>query len=418
MYRKVWVQTTIAFLLIATLLGAFLRYLMVNPMEGVTFRHLLHTHSHIAFLGWIFNALFIGLVYSFIPKNFEGAKKYHTLFLGFQLSVLGMLFSFPFQGYGAVSIAFSTLHVVLSVVLAVFFVRDKKKIYKERTPLSLHFALGGLFFLLLSSLGPFALGYGMAKEISGAFNQLAIFFYLHFQYDGWFTFAVFALFFRLLEKGNIKYGAKPARMFFILLLLSCTPAYAGSTLWAHPPAWVYLVAVAAALAQLVGLGYFVASIKGKRRQIKSAMPGWTWFLLWFAFACFAFKTLLQVLGTVPFMADMAYNIRNFLIFYLHVIFLGFVSIFLFAWFEKHQLYRLRSTHGIVFLAGFIVSQLLIVLQPLLLLAGGYSMPYYNEILFYVSLLMPFSLLFNSVQDLVARKSCGSLLIKNTGFSAN
>lgn len=67
-------------------------------------------------------------------------------FLAFQLSVLGMLFSFPFQGYGAISIAFSTLHIVLSVVLAVFFIRDKNKIFKNSKPLSLGFALAGLFF--------------------------------------------------------------------------------------------------------------------------------------------------------------------------------------------------------------------------------------------------------------------------------
>ena len=410
MHRKSWVQTTIFFLLIATFLGAFLRYLLFNPIEGLNFKHLLHTHSHVAFLGWIFNALFVGLVYSFIPENFPAAKKYHRLFMWFQLSVLGMLFSFPFQGYGAISIAFSTLHVVLSVVLTVFFVRDKNQLFKTSRPLSLHFALGGLFFLLLSSLGPFALGYGMAKEISGAFNQLAIYFYLHFQYDGWFTFAVFALFFRMLEKEKILYAGKSAQIFFLLLLVSCIPAYASSTLWTHPPAWIYATAVIAALAQLVGLGYFVASIKRKLSQLKLAMPGWTWFLLQFAFGCFVFKTFLQFVGTVPFLADRAYNVRNFLIFYLHIIFLGFVSVFLFAWFEKHQLYRLRAGFGTFFLFGFILSQLLIVVQPLLLVLGGYSIPAYNEVLFLVSFLMPLSLLLNGLQTLVARKSCGSLLL--------
>ena len=250
----------------------------------------------------------------------------------------------------------------------------------------------------------------MAKEISGAFNQLAIYFYLHFQYDGWFTFAVFALFFRMLEKEKILYGGNPARIFFLLLLVSCIPAYASSTLWTHPPAWIYATAVIAALAQLVGLGYFVASVKRKLRQLKLAMPGRTWFLLQFAFGCFVFKTFLQFIGTVPFLADMAYNVRNFLIFYLHVIFLGFVSVFLFAWFEKHQLYRLRAGFGTLFLSGFILSQLFIVLQPLLLMAGGYSIPAYNQILFLISLLMPLSLLLNWLQALVARKSCGNLLL--------
>lgn len=413
MYRKSWIQITILFLLVATFLGAFLRYLMFNPVAGVNFQNLLHTHSHIAFMGWIFNALFVGLVYAFIPKDFAGARKYHKLFLAFQLSVVGMLVSFPFQGYGAISIAFSTLHIVFSIVLAVFFIRDKNKIFKGRKPFSLGFALAGLFFLLLSSFGPFALGYGMAKEITGSFNQLAIYFYLHFQYDGWFTFAIFALFYRMLEKDNISYLRKPAGIFFLLMLISCIPAYAGSTLWTHPAGWVYAAAVLAAMAQVVGLGYFFASIKRQLAKIKESMSGWSWFLLCFAFGCFVFKTLMQLAGTFPYLADMAYNVRNFLVFYLHVIFLGFVSVFLFAWLAKYRLYSLKPFPGIVFLAGFIISQLLIVAQPLLLLLGGYTIPNYHQILLAVSLLMPLALLFNVVVIFRPKKSPDMLELKRS-----
>ena len=395
MYRTIWIQTTLFFLILATSLGAFLRYLMVNPIEGIHFKNILHTHSHLAFMGWIFNALFVGLVYSFIPKDYAGACKYHKLFLAFQLSVLGMLFSFPVQGYGAISIAFSTLHIVLSVVLVVFFVKDKNKIFRGQSPLSLKFALAGLFFLLLSSFGPFGLGYLMAKKIEGPLSQLAIYFYLHFQYDGWFTFCVFALFYRMLERENIVYLKKPAQIFFLLMLVSCIPAYAGSTLWTHPGSWVYIAAVMAALAQLAGIGFFIASVQQKISQIKRALPGWGWFLACFAFACFIFKTLMQVAGTIPFIADMAYNVRNFLIFYLHTIFLGFVSVFLFAWLGKYQFYRLRPLPAIIFLAVFIVSQFIMVGQPLLFMQAGYFIPNYNQILLWVSLFMPLSLIFNA-----------------------
>ncbi len=413
MYRKLWMKITILFLLTATFLGAFLRYLQFSYIEGINFKNLLHAHSHVAFMGWIFNALFIGLVYSFIPKDFEGAKKYHKLFLAFQVSVLGMLVTFPIQGYGAASIAFSTLHIVFSVVLAVFFVRDQKKIFKGPKPLSLWFALAGIGFLLLSSFGPFALGYIMATKMAGPFNQLAIYFYLHFQYDGWFTFAVFALFYCMLEKEKIAFANKPARIFFFLMLLSCIPAYAESTLWTQPPLWVYGTAVAAALAQLTGLGYFIASVKKVLPQIKAALSGWAWFLLLFAFACFAFKTVVQLFGTIPFVADLTHTYRAFLLFYLHTIFLGFVSVFLFAWFSKYNLYTLRPLQGKVFLAGFVVSQLLIVAQPLLVLLFRYVIPDYQLILFAVSLLMPLAFLFNEVPVLYRRKDSEGLLLKSS-----
>lgn len=254
----------------------------------------------------------------------------------------------------------------------------------------------------------------MAQEIKGSFNQLAIYFYLHFQYDGWFTFAVFALFYRMLEKEKIPYLRKPVFIFFLLMLASCIPAYASSTLWTHPAVWVYAVAVVAAMAQ--GLGYFFVSIKGQLVQIKKAVPRWSWFLLCFAFGCFVLKTLMQLVGTIPFIADMAYNVRNFLIFYLHIIFLGFVSVFLFAWLGKYRFYYLRPFPGAVFLAGFIMSQLLILTQPLLLMMGGYAIAHYHQILFAISLLMPLALLFNVVVGVYSRKRAGNSLIKDSCLS--
>ena len=46
---------------------------------------------------------------SFLAKEKQETKKYRYLFFLIQIAVLGMLFSFPFQGYAAVSITFSTL---------------------------------------------------------------------------------------------------------------------------------------------------------------------------------------------------------------------------------------------------------------------------------------------------------------------
>ncbi|WP_017730949.1 hypothetical protein [Nafulsella turpanensis] len=409
MYRRSWIKIAVGFLLVATILGGFLRFLMFNPIAGIDFKNLLHAHSHVAFMGWIFNALFVALLYSFIPKDYEGGKKYHQLFLAFQLSVLGMLFSFPVQGYGAVSITFSTLHIVFSVVLAVFFVRDKNKIFPEKKPLSLQFALAGIFFLLLSSFGPFALGYGMANNMGHDFTQLSIYFYLHFQYDGWFTFAIFALFFRMLEREGIAYNQKAARSFFILMLLGCIPAYAGSTLWTQPEWWVFAAAVLANILQLAGLLYLFISLRGLQSRIRQIMSGWHYSLLLFAFGCFVFKMGMQAAGSIPFVADMAFVVRNFLIFYLHIIFLGFVSVFLFAWFGKYKLYQLKPTQGKLFLLAFVGSQLLMVAQPLLLMVSGPLIPYYHELMFGVSIFIPLSLLWNGIPQLEQKEQLRELV---------
>lgn len=92
-------------------MGAFLRLMMLLPVAGLDYNHFLHGHSHLAYLGWIFNAIFVALLYAYLPGHL---KKYRLLFWLLQVAVIGMLISFPIQGYAAVSISFSTLHIFLS----------------------------------------------------------------------------------------------------------------------------------------------------------------------------------------------------------------------------------------------------------------------------------------------------------------
>ena len=393
MQLRLWIKISLLFLIIATSLGAFLRYLFVDPVSGINFNYFLHTHSHIAFLGWIFNLLFAGLIYSFLPLDFHKGRKYNILFYLLVLSVLGMMFSFPFQGYGAVSISFSTLHVFLSWAFAVFFFRDTFRLHSQK-PISLIFAYWSLAFMLLSSLGPFALGYIMATEVGGPYEKLAIYFYLHLQYDGWFTFAIFSLLYHFLERNKIPYNGRSARIFLWVFALCCLPAYASSTLWADPPGYVYVIAVLASLFQLIGLYYMWYSLKDVIEHIKASVGKAVFRMVTFALSCFILKNILQVIGVEPQLAGLVYQVRNFLIFYLHLIFLGFVTIFLLSWLRQMGFWKLNSKLFVIFIFSFVVSEILLILQPLLLIANGNVIPNYFLILFLVSLLMPVVLIIN------------------------
>ncbi|MGK7389075.1 MAG: hypothetical protein ACNS60_01935 [Candidatus Cyclobacteriaceae bacterium M2_1C_046] len=399
---NLWVRTSIIFLLIATFLGAFLRYMFIDPISGVNFKYFLHAHSHVAFLGWIFNALYAGLLFCFIPETFDKIKKYNILFWCFMFSVLGMMFSFPLQGYAAVSITFSTLHVFLSWAFAFFFVRDTLLIYKKEKPLSLKFAYWSLAFLVISSLGPFALGYIMATGIEGPFYELAIYFYLHLQYDGWFTFAIFALIYNFLEQRNIHFDVKAGGIFLWIFALCCLPAYASSTLWASPPGFMYLAALVASLFQVVGIFYFWKSIKGIVKDLKSQVDQMVFWVMVFAITCFIFKNLLQLVGVEPQLAVLVYEVRNFLITYLHLVFIGFVTVFLLAWLRQFDFWRISPVIFALFILSFTISELLLVSQPLLIMNFGMVIPNYFIVLFIVSLVMPLVLLISVVQNFINR----------------
>lgn len=89
---------------------------------------------------------------------------------------------------------------------------------------------------------------------------------------------------------------------------------------------------------------------------------------------------------------MAFLVRNFTIGYLHLIFLGFVTIFLIAWFAAQKFLQLNgrlATWGVwLLLIGFAGSELYIFLQPLFFKYHGGAIPFYNPTLFAFSVLMP------------------------------
>ena len=383
---RYWVKVSFIFLVIAAVLGVFLRYLLVSPVEGLNFKHFLHSHSHVAFLGWVFNALFAGIIFAFIPWK---ANSYRLLFWLLQIAVAGMLVMFPIQGYAAASITFSTLHIILSWWFAIKFYRDTRHVKNQ---LSLSFVRWSLLFMVISAAGPFALGAIMAQGLSDTpLYNLSIYFYLHFQYNGWFSFAIFGLFFRFLETNGVAFSGRQSRFFLILMLVASIPGYALSALWLQPEIWVYILGIIAGTAQVLALVYLFLIIQGSKEALKSLVKKPVRHLLLFSFSAFLLKVILQFGSGFPALADLAYRARNLTIGYLHIVFLGFVTLFLISWFMQHNLLNTgaKGWSGIkLFLAGFIVSELIIFLQPLLILGGVGPLPFGEEILFAVSLLMP------------------------------
>jgi hypothetical protein len=387
-----WALLSFFWFVVAGCMGAFLRLQLFHPVADINYKYFLHGHSHLAFLGWVFNALFVCLLYAYIPAK---VKRYRVLFWLLQVTVVGMLISFPLQGYAAVSITFSTLHIFLSYGFAYLFLKDVRKESQahEKHRLSLSFARWSLFFMVLSSLGPYALGVVMARGLAGTpLYQLSIYFYLHFQYDGWFTFAVFGLFFWWLEKHKLAFSHTKGRYFLWMMVTACMPAYAISTLWTHPPVWVYLVAAFAALLQMIALVIFLRIMIPLRKQLKIVLGKGVLYLVLFAAMAFVLKTFMQFFSTLPAIADLGFTVRNFTIGYLHLIFLGLVTVFLVAYFSRQgflHLHNQLSKVGIgLLLFGFAGSEIYLFLQPLFFMYGLGAIPAYFPSLLAFSLLMP------------------------------
>lgn len=358
------------FLVVVAALGALLRWQSVWPMAGVNYTHWLHAHSHTAFLGWVFNAFFALALHRFVVK--EDVRAFWRLFLVAQVAVVGMLIAYPIQGYGAVSIAFSTVHMVCSVVFAWRLWRRNRATPAAR----LHLRVG-LAFMIVSGLGPLTLGplASLGMRDSPAY-LLSIYFYLHCQYNGWFMFFLQALALQDMPDDR----AADARRSAVWLGAGAVLTLVLSALWLHPPGWVYAVAALGGAAQLVGCFYLLRGLRGFGQKFTGAARG----LVGLVVAAFLLKHALQAASAWPALETLV-NHRFMVIAFLHLVFLGVVTPSLFAWALRLGWLRdagwTRAGLG-VFFGGAVVSQAVLVGAPL-----GWVCPQLMETLLAATLFM-------------------------------
>lgn len=394
-----WAVTGLGVFVLAQLVGVFLRLLPLWP-QPVNYTHLLYGHTHVALTGWV-QALFYLALMRMLPETARRQKAYAWIWYLNLLGTLGMLIAFPLQGYKATSIALSSGVILVSYAFAWRLWRDSRSLRHQPAWRCARYSLG---FLLLSSLGPWSLGILMARQAEADTIRLAVYYYLHFLYNGFFGFALLAVLLhwgsqaRSPLKGPASAGTvltheRPAGRFWpvTLLALATLPAYALSALWTNPPVWVWGLAWLAAGLQLLALAGLLPTLAQIWRQL--SLAGWSRALLAISLLCLAARLLMQALSALPALALPLASNRYLIIAYLHLVFLGFLSCFLFAWLIDQGLLR-RSHPGLgLFLAGAGLS------EAWLFAAGGWAwlgfgaLPVFPLVMALASSLMPLGCLW-------------------------
>lgn len=388
---KLWLRIALLNFLLAAIFGVLMRYAFVEEISWLDYRNVLHAHSHGAMLGWIYLALYSLLIHYFLPEEKQQSKYYHWLFWITQLSVVGMFISFPRVGYAGVSIAFSTLHAFCSYAFAWRFLKDLKQSGNSR--FSAKFVRASLLFMILSTFGVWALPVLMAKGMAGsAFYYASVQFYLHFQLNGWFIFAALGLFFFLLEKHEISVNSKHVKYFFSLLVVSCFMTYALAVTWSTPLPFLFWTNSSGVLIQLAALFFFLLIIRKLGRFSKDTFTPTVRLLMWLGAACFVLKILMQSAVVIPYIATVAYTIRNYVLGFLHLLLLGMMTCFLLGLATHENLLSFKNTlakYGLyLLLAGLVLTELLLFTQGTLFWAGAGFIPKYYEVIFGASVLIP------------------------------
>ncbi len=308
--------------LIAAFLGVLLRLQPIVQLEGFMSRNVIHAHSHVAFLGWVFLVLIAFIYKNWLPDSYKVNTTYSILLAIIQLSTMGMLATFPFTGYALWSILFSTLHMLASLYFIYFFVKYSFPIHVY----SKRFVLAGLYFMALSSLGPLALGPLTATgHKMDMWYNLAIYFYLHFQYNGWFTLVIIGLIVFQLPEYILLKEVNKIRASFWWLVAGVVLTYLLSALGYKVSMSFNILGGVGAVFQIIGLYLLIPIFK---TALRSESHSFIKQLLGMVFILLAGKVLAQLLSAFPVMVDFTYYNRDFIIAYLHWVLLGFVSLFL------------------------------------------------------------------------------------------
>lgn len=311
------------------------------------------------FTGWVFNMLAFAFLDSFVTVR---RKTVNLLLVALQIPVIGMMISFPWQGYGMWSVIFSTLHTAVTVVFIILFFKE----IRNHRHVSSWFARIAWIFFLLSTAGPFLLGYLAANGLGQSHAYyFAVYYYLHFQYNGFFMFGIFSLFFQLLESAGIAFRSDRIRKAGIGMTVSCVPAYFLSILFANPGLVFNIAGGLAALIQLVAFITIAKEILSLQTAVKRLFTPASFFIFCIVALCLFLKLLLQLISAHPVIAQMAYALRPVVIAYLHLVLIGIISFFLMIWLREKQAvhHNLWTWATYTMLIGFIGSEFGLVILP-------------------------------------------------------
>lgn len=388
--KKSWLLVCFFNFFIASLMGLLLRLMYVVPFEGLNFQFLMHGHSHVAMLGWVYLMLYRLIIHFFVSTEVQQKPIFNRLFWITEVAVIGMMLDFPAQGYAFVSILFSTLHIFCSY----YFVYLIWKEAKTNSLAEKKMLRTALIFMVLSTFGVWCLGpaVGLLGKAS-AFYQICIQFFLHFQFNGWFLFAVLALFFKQFK---LKIDDKQFRSCFTLFVVATILTLALPVSWYLSNPIFYWINAIGVVLQLITTVLFIQLIRPQFHSFLSTLSVLEKTVYRFTLFSLVLKIGIQLVVLVPELAHVSHEIRNFVVGYIHLTMLGIITGFLFGLALQNNFLNSKNRTvkwGIpLFLLGFVATEILLFLQGIWLLLGKGSFPNYYLILFIASIPLSLGLL--------------------------
>lgn len=321
--------------IIGAFIGLLLRYAFTGLTFAFPFKNFLHAHSHVMLLGFLFNAFLI-LVWTNFSQGID--KISYNYYISLQVCMAIMIIAFIVQGYGLYSILFSTLHLWISYIL---LIRLWKRLVGDKVLLKL--VKLGIIFHFISSLGPYTLGPLMVLEMKGsAWYEQAIFFYLHFQFFGIFFTWLLAL---LIQRTNLILTGKHIFGIAVSLVL----------LYAHSLDYSFdhlLIQIFGGMGSIL-LFVILLNFNGYFRHLERPYR--------FIYYTITFIAIINIFGSIPYVAQLVVDSHFLLIAWLHFLFLALYVPFVWVFLEQ----RISTLTLLLYGFGVIISEATLVFPKML-----------------------------------------------------
>lgn len=403
---KIFTQLVLLTFFLTAATGVMMRLVPFSTtIAHIPYDHLLHAHSHIALLGWTFIGavlVFLWLIWNDLPTR---SRKHGMIIVTVLFTVsIALFIAFLNQGYALYSIILSMLHIFVQYWTAIFMYRQVKQ--HHLSPIGRLFVNGSLIALIISSFGPFALGFIAANDLRDSyFFDMAVYFYLHFQYNGWLLLFLIGMFLMILHKKGVNLSTKNFKIGFWITFIALFPSYFSSVLWAELGSLVTILSSIGVIGQWIGILYILVAILNHWEGVILSTHKLTCLSLVISLILLLLKSTLELGLLSPAVAELVYDTRSIVVGYLHLTLLGFISLFLLSQMQMLNMIQankqLVTTGFWLYFIGFGLN------EGLLFLSGLLTWMKFPVITFYLE-----GLLLASVMLLIAISIIWFSIIKN------
>lgn len=307
--------------LVTVFSGFILRLNIVVGILGVTHKFLLESHSHFAFYGWLAQCIYVFAWRHLKQKTGRELNVFRWILTLNLVASYGMLFTFFWYGYYWLAIVFSSIALFTGIFYGVTLFKNTRQSTGPETI----WLRAGAIFAAVSSFGIGGIAYASHKPELETLFRAATYFYLHFQYNGFFIFSAIGIFFTVLKNTHRRHFPINTNL-FLLLFVSSVITYGLSLLWMDLDSMLLNALKIVGIIQFAGSVLLVLLLRQRCiKSLKYTLPASLF--LWIFTCAFILKFFLQMIAPFESFRIFAAQDRASIIAFLHLVLLPCLSVF-------------------------------------------------------------------------------------------